>query len=614
MVNISDKSGQDDAFQAMQETKEGVDWVIAYADVGHNHRKQQPEPDDLDETMLLQQKRDEQPNPWKMIPAENLIVEAAQHKTKIGIVVERAEDVRGLAYAMEVGVDALIVRSDAPENVWESVLNVREERRRSIKESTKNNKIKNLEATAVSGTSNTAAATVSEASNTAATAVKEAEENTVFKFNTRGAQTSNRTKVSGVNVINTTIPSTTPSPYKRFNEKDLFSFSSSDKADSANTQSSQATIPATTKLTSETQVAASPSKATPPPTTERTPTQSSPAFTKRTTTTTQASPGANASPATTIRKSLFPSFSARTNPSQATRAARSPPQVSPQFRINDIGRPPPQRQIIDTHPPKPRMSNASPKQTQQQTGREEDNGGMVSASPNVQRQNSQGYSNYDQEQERATVTATSQILPGVCWRNTEGSVVADRVCIDFVRNLKPSEGCWIGSSAKLMALILSEAVETGFIPPRPFRVNAGPVHSYVCLADGTTKYLGEIVAGDEVLVLDAETGKSRAVAVGRCKIEVRPCILVKLAGMNMKDQNSMVSRQDSAMPAPILGQVFLQQVETVRLGQPGGQVLPVTAIEMAGPQDTHKQHSILLRISDIGTHMGRPAPGSVMER
>jgi len=87
-----------------------------------------------------------------------------------------------------------------------------------------------------------------------------------------------------------------------------------------------------------------------------------------------------------------------------------------------------------------------------------------------------------------------------------------------------------------------------------------------------------------------------------------------LAGMNMKDQNSMVSRQDSAMPAPILGQVFLQQVETVRLGQPGGQVLPVTAIEMAGPQDTHKQHSILLRISDIGTHMGRPAPGSVMER
>lgn len=220
--------------------------------------------------------------------------------------------------------------------------------------------------------------------------------------------------------------------------------------------------------------------------------------------------------------------------------------------------------------------------------------------------------------ERA-VKDTARVLPGACWRDSEGSVVADRVCIDFVRNLSPSEGCWIGSSAKVMALVLSEAVESGFIPSRPFRVNAGPVHSYVCLADGSTKYLGELQAGDEVLVLDADTGRSRSVAVGRLKIEVRPCVLVKLAGMNLNmenNENQMNQSSDldgNATPERPLGQLFLQQVETVRLGQPGGRCIPVTGLEIATAKEIQKQQSVLLRISDQGTHMGRPSPGSVRE-
>ena len=40
---------------------------------------------------------------------------------------------------------------------------------------------------------------------------------------------------------------------------------------------------------------------------------------------------------------------------------------------------------------------------------------------------------------------------------------------------------------------------SGFVPPRPFRVNAGPVHAYVLMADGSTKYLSECRAGDEVM-------------------------------------------------------------------------------------------------------------------
>lgn len=32
---------------------------------------------------------------------------------------------------------------------------------------------------------------------------------------------------------------------------------------------------------------------------------------------------------------------------------------------------------------------------------------------------------------------------------------------------------------------------------RPFRINAGPVHSYALLGDGSTKYLSELCAGDQ---------------------------------------------------------------------------------------------------------------------
>ncbi|KAH8091866.1 3-dehydroquinate synthase [Aureococcus anophagefferens] len=53
------------------------------------------------------------------------------------------------------------------------------------------------------------------------------------------------------------------------------------------------------------------------------------------------------------------------------------------------------------------------------------------------------------------------------------------------------EGCLVGSSAKALALVLGETATGGFVPPRPFRCNAGPVHSYVAMADGKTKYSGK---------------------------------------------------------------------------------------------------------------------------
>ena len=209
------------------------------------------------------------------------------------------------------------------------------------------------------------------------------------------------------------------------------------------------------------------------------------------------------------------------------------------------------------------------------------------------------------------------VTSGVCWRMTtigsssssdtggnSGSVIGDRVCVDFVQMLKPSEGCWVGSSSKVMALVLSEAAESSFVPSRPFRVNAGPVHSYICLADGiSTKYLCELAAGDEVLVYDVQTGKTRSISVGRLKIEVRPCILVGLEPQNQQTQNARATSEAGG------GHIFLQQAETVRLGRPDGGSMKVTDLEIAST----KKVPILLRVASTGTHVGGRYTGKVDE-
>ena len=38
-----------------------------------------------------------------------------------------------------------------------------------------------------------------------------------------------------------------------------------------------------------------------------------------------------------------------------------------------------------------------------------------------------------------------EIILGSCWRrDTKGTVLADRICIDLVQKLRPEEGCWVG--------------------------------------------------------------------------------------------------------------------------------------------------------------------------
>jgi 3-dehydroquinate synthase II len=156
--------------------------------------------------------------------------------------------------------------------------------------------------------------------------------------------------------------------------------------------------------------------------------------------------------------------------------------------------------------------------------------------------------------------------------------IGDRVCIDLIQLLKDGEGLFIGSSAKLLALVHGETFEGEYVPSRPFRVNAGPVHSYVLMADGSTKYLSELKAGDSVKVVDGTGGgvsdgksgqqvalKWRAVTVGRCKIESRPTLIVTYKYTSTSRVSDPLNQNHDLVNKVFVGQIFLQQAETVRL-------------------------------------------------
>jgi len=131
--------------------------------------------------------------------------------------------------------------------------------------------------------------------------------------------------------------------------------------------------------------------------------------------------------------------------------------------------------------------------------------------------------------------------------------LGDRVLVDTTSLLDQSEGLLVGSAAGFLFHVASEAVGSEFSRPRPFRVNAGAAHSYVLLADGSTRYLSELIPGDAVLACRPR-GPARSVRVGRVKIERRPLVVVT-ASVNGVDRT-----------------IFLQEAETVRLSSENGRV------------------------------------------
>ena len=146
----------------------------------------------------------------------------------------------------------------------------------------------------------------------------------------------------------------------------------------------------------------------------------------------------------------------------------------------------------------------------------------------------------------------------------------ERVCVDTASMLHRGEGMLIGNRANFLFLVHNESVGSSFTSPRPFRVNAGAVHCYTLAPDGTTKYLSELETGVEILVLDSK-GKARRAAIGRCKIEKRPMLMIK------------------AKAGDEIGGIISQDAETIRFVKPNGQLVSVTHLKKGDSVIVHSK-------------------------
>jgi 3-dehydroquinate synthase II len=163
-----------------------------------------------------------------------------------------------------------------------------------------------------------------------------------------------------------------------------------------------------------------------------------------------------------------------------------------------------------------------------------------------------------------------------------------RVCVDTCDLMVPGEGMLIGVQAAGFFLVEAEVHENPYVQSRPFRVNAGSLSMYTLESQRKTRYLSELKAGDEVLIVN-KNGKTRIGTVGRVKIELRPLILIEaeVEGKKIK--------------------TILQNAETIRLVTPKGSK-SVTELKNGDEVLTH------LAASE-GRHFGVAVPDeTVIER
>jgi 3-dehydroquinate synthase II len=110
--------------------------------------------------------------------------------------------------------------------------------------------------------------------------------------------------------------------------------------------------------------------------------------------------------------------------------------------------------------------------------------------------------------------------------STKPISTGSRVCVDTCDMMTQGEGMLVGSQSAGLFLVEAEVNENPYVASRPFRVNAGSLSMYTLGTLQTTRYLSELKAGDEVIIVNRE-GKTRKANVGRIKIEIRPLILVE---------------------------------------------------------------------------------------
>ncbi|MGE5532602.1 MAG: 3-dehydroquinate synthase II [Bacteroidota bacterium] len=165
--------------------------------------------------------------------------------------------------------------------------------------------------------------------------------------------------------------------------------------------------------------------------------------------------------------------------------------------------------------------------------------------------------------------------------------MGDRVCIDTCSNMGLGEGMLVGNSSAALFLVHAESVENPYVAPRPFRVNAGPVHAYVRAPGDVSRYLADLKSGDEALLVDHH-GHTRVTNIGRVKVERRPLALVT-ATVDGKEITAI-----------------LQNAETIRLVTPEGQPLSIVHLQ-PGSQ-------VLVALEAAGRHFGMKIDETITEK
>jgi 3-dehydroquinate synthase II len=176
---------------------------------------------------------------------------------------------------------------------------------------------------------------------------------------------------------------------------------------------------------------------------------------------------------------------------------------------------------------------------------------------------------------QATIKAVKQLGMG------------DRACLDTCTQMSPGEGMLVGNTASGFFLVHSESIENPYVAARPFRVNAGAVHAYTLAPGGGTKYLADLKAGDEVLIVDFH-GKGQVAYLGRNKIEKRPMMLIEAEAEGVSIT------------------LVMQNAETIRLVNPEGQPISITSLK---PGD-----KVFAHIEKGGRHFGMKVDETLIER
>jgi 3-amino-4-hydroxybenzoic acid synthase len=158
--------------------------------------------------------------------------------------------------------------------------------------------------------------------------------------------------------------------------------------------------------------------------------------------------------------------------------------------------------------------------------------------------------------------------------------MGERACLDTCSLLGKDEGLLVGSFASGLVLTVSETHPLPYMPTRPFRVNAGAIHSYTLAPGGRTRYFSELSAGSQLLAARAN-GELRTVTLGRVKIERRPLLSISATGPDGQRAN-----------------IIVQDDWHVRLLGPDG--LPRNVTEL------RPGHALLGFLPDDARHVGYP--------